>query len=64
MTLEVLNDSASQVMAISGDSCKTPQAAAKDVLRKHHDLQEEMARAKEPVDLGDELKAPLRRFQA
>lgn len=64
MTLEVLDVSDSQVMAITGDSCRSPQDAAKDVLRKHHDLQEDMARVKKPVDLGDELKVPLRRFQA
>lgn len=34
MTLEILDVSDSQVMAITGDSCRSPQDAAKDVLRK------------------------------
>jgi hypothetical protein len=64
MLLRIMDDAGFERVTITSNTCKSAQSAAKEILHRFHDMEEEAARMKKPIDYSDELKSPSKRFQA
>ncbi len=64
MVLRMLDEQGSECGAVVGDEAPSPHTAAKDVLKRFDEMQNEAGRLKKPVDLSDDLKGAARRFGA
>ncbi|MDQ3767154.1 MAG: hypothetical protein M3346_07395 [Actinomycetota bacterium] len=64
MVLKMLDEEGRECGALVGNETPSAHSAAKDVLHRFDELQDEAGRLKKPVDLSDELKGAARRFGA